>query len=551
MPVMPVPPAHTLPALLDAMARRFPDREFVVDGERRWTYREFRRDARSLAKGLVRLGVGPRDKVALLMGNRAEWLLGDFAVTMLGATLVAVNTWYRTYELSHVLGHSDCTTLVTADRYLGQDYIAMLQEIRARLPLLRRVVCLPEAGDAVPPGMVSFASLERLGGDVDDAEIDALAGAVRPDDVAYFLYTSGTTSMPKGAQLCHGGIVGNGFNIGERLHLRETDRVWMGISLFWAFGCENALPAAMTHGGAIVLQRAFAPEAALALIEREQCSVYYGTQNMTLALVEHPDRARRDLSSLRTGLTIGGPRAVRLGIELGAREMCQCYGLTECYGNSAVSDAAEPAALREEACGRPLPGTEIVIADPATHASLPPGQIGEIKIRGHVMPGYYNDPERNAEAFDADGFFLSGDLGWLDADGFVHFHSRLKEMLKSGGILFAPREIEEYLTSLPEIGEAHAVGVPDARKEEVVACAVVLRDGARLDPGELIARCRAALAGYKVPAHIWVVGPEELPRTATGKVQKFRLRELFLDHLATGKAPNASGRPKTARSTGF
>jgi len=543
---MPMPAARTLPALLDEMARRFPTREFLVDGERRWTYAGFREEARALAKGLMRLGVRPGDKLALLMGNRAEWLLAAFAALAAGATLVAVNTWFRARELGYVLHHCDAASLITADRYLGQDYLGMLREIEAggaRLPLLRHRVCLAEEGVAPPPGMTPFGRLAALGRDVPDAALDAVCARLRPDDIAYILYTSGTTAMPKGAQLRHGDIVENGFHIGERQHLRETDRLWMGISLFWAFGCMNALPAMMTHGGTIVLQRRFEAAAALALIERERCSVYYGTPNMTAALVEHPERKTRDLSSLRTGLTIGGAPAVRLAVALGAREICQCYGLTEACGNSAVSDAAEPEALRGSACGKPLPGTEIVIADPETHRPLPVGEIGEIKIRGHLMAGYYKDPQRNAAAFDADGFLLSGDLGWLDRAGYLHFHARRKEVLKSGGILVAPREIEEFLAEFAEIGEAHAVGVPDPYKEEVVACAVVLRAGAQLDAEELLARCRAGLAAYKVPAHVWFARPDELPRTATGKVQKFRLREMFRARIGADPAPQADAAP--------
>src|SRR5579884_606095 len=262
---MPMPDARTLPALLDEMARRFPDREFVVDGERRWTYAAFRDEARSLAKGLLRLGVRPGDNLALLMGNRAEWLLAEFAALMAGATLVAVNTWFRTHELGYVLRRSDATTLIAAERYLGQDYLAMLRAIGVgggRLPRLRTFVCLSE-GAAPPPETIPFGRLAALGREIPDAALDAVGARLRPDDIAYILYTSGTTGMPKGAQLRHGDIVENGFNIGERQHLRETDRLLMGISLFWAFGCMNALPAIMTHGGAIVLQRHFAPGEAL------------------------------------------------------------------------------------------------------------------------------------------------------------------------------------------------------------------------------------------------------------------------------------------------
>lgn len=543
---MPMPDARTLPALLDEMATRHPAREFVIDGGRRWTYAQFREEARLLARGLIRLGLKPGDRLALLMGNRAEWLLAEFAALTAGATLVAVNTWFRSHELGYVLRHCDCDMLIAADRYRGQDFLSMLRTIGVggeELPRLQRVVCLAEEAE-VPAGMTPFDHLRDLGREVSEPTLDAASARVRPDDIAYILYTSGTTATPKGAQLCHGGIVENGFHIGERMHLSEADRVWTGISLFWAFGCMNALPAAMTHGGTLVVQRHFEPAEALALIERERCSVYYGTPNMTLALLEHSDFTSRDLSSLRTGLTIGGAKAIGMAVALGAREICQCYGLTEAYGNSAVSDAGEPEALRGAACGRPLPGAEIVIADPETHAPLPIGAVGEIKIRGRVMPGYYKDPERNAEAFDAEGFLLSGDLGWLDGAGYVHFHSRLKEMLKSGGILFAPREVEDFLLTFPEIGEAHAVGVPDPRRDEVVACAVVLREGARLDAPAVVARCREALAAYKAPAHLWVARPDELPRTATGKVQKFRLRELLIARIAARDQPRASSKER-------
>jgi len=526
------PAARTLPGLLDEIAARHPGADFLVDGGRRWTYAEFRRDARALAKGLLCFGLRPGDRLALLMGNRAEWLLVDFAAGMLGVTVVAVNTWFRAHELGHVLRHCDCAALITVNRYLGQDYAAILREIG---PLPMRVVWLAEGSRPAPDGMFAFAELAALGRDASDAELDARIAAVGPDDIACILYTSGTTALPKGAQLYHGGIVENGFNIGERQHLRDTDRMWMGISLFWSFGVVNALPAVMTHGGAIVLQASFAAGEALALIEREQCTVYYGTPNMTLALVEHPDRKRHDLSSLRTGLTIGGPRAVRLAMALGAHEICQCYGLTEVYGNCAVADAGLPAAMREEVCGTPLPGTEIVIADPVSHMPLPPGEIGEIKIKGQVMPGYFRDPERNAEAFDGEGYFLSGDLGWRDAAGQVHFHSRLKEMLKSGGILFAPQEVEDYVAGFSEVGEAHAVSLPDPRKDEVVACAVLVKDGARITEAELARRCRRGLAAYKMPAYWWLVRADELPRTATGKVQKYRLRDLFLARLAAAE----------------
>ncbi len=525
------PDSRTLPDLLDEMARRYPAQEFVVHGDERLSYADFRERVRRLAKGLYQLGVRKDDKVALLMGNQTEWLLVDFAVLLLGAVLVPVNTWYRTHELDHVLRHSDATMLITVERYLNQDYMAMLSELGVggdRFPRLRTVVCLGEEDHS---GAVPFAELWQADGAVADAQIDAAQGAVRPGDVAYMLYTSGTTSAPKGAQLAHGGLVENMFNIGERQRQVQGERMWMGISLFWGFGCENALVAMMTHGGCVVLQHSFDPVEAMRLIERERCSIYYGTPNIAIALHEHPDRGRYDLSCLRSGAAIGSPRAMEMVIELGAEEICQCYGLTECYGNSTITDAHDPPDVRCGTVGRPLPGNEIVIADPATHEPLPPGERGEIKIRGYVMPGYYNDPEKNAEAFDEDGFFLTGDMGRFAEDGNLVFTGRIKEMLKTGGMNVAPGEIEAFLGDDPRISEAHIVGVPDPRLEEAVAAVIVVKEGHEVSEAELREMCRAKLAGYKMPRYFWFVSRSELPVTASGKVQKNKLREMFVARI--------------------
>ena len=526
------PRSRTLSQLLDEMASRQPPHEFIVGAEARLTYAETRTRVRRLAKGLYGLGVRGGEKVALLMNNRTEWLLVDFAVTLLGATLVPISTWSRARELAYVLNHCDATTFITVDRFLGQDYLAMLAEIGApgsdRLPQLRRVVSV---GDARPAGMVPFEDLWNMGADVSDATLDACQHAVGPDDVAYILYTSGTTSTPKGAQLQHRGLIENTWHIGERQHLGPGDRMWMGISLFWSFGCLNALLAVMTHGGCIVLQEHFDAAAALALIERERCTVYYGTPNLALALWEHPDRARRDLSSLRTGAAIGPAPAMQMVMDLGAREICNVYGLTECYGNSHVTDASDPVDVRLHTVGRPLPGMEIRIVDRDTRRPLAAGEIGEILIRGRLTPGYYKDPERNAAAFDTEGFFLTGDLGLVDDDGRLHFRGRIKEMVKTGGINVAPLEVEEVLLGHASVEQAHVIGLPDPRLEEILVAVVVLKDGRDASPEELRGFCKQALAAFKVPRHFRIVKRADLPVTATGKVQKFRLQEALSEEL--------------------
>ena len=522
------PRSRTLPDLLDEITACDPGHELIVGGGQRWSYAQTRDRARGLAKGLMRLGVRRGDKVALLMGNRPEWLLIDFAVAMLGATLVPISTWSRTRELGYVLEHCDASTLISIARFGGQDYLAMLAELggpgSARLPKLSRVV----VADAERSGpLTPLDSLWDLGADVGDAELDATQRTVTADDVAYILYTSGTTSTPKGVQLQHGGLLENMWNIGERQHLTPADRMWMGISLFWSFGCANALLAVMTHGGTIVLQETLEPGGALSLIERERCTVYYGTPNIALALTEHPDRARRDLSSLRTGAAIGPPSAMQMVMDLGVREICNVYGLTETYGNCNVTDAHDSAEIRLTTVGRPLPGMEIRIVDHETRRPLPPGEVGEILVRGHLTPGYYKDPEKNAAAFDADGFLLTGDLGAIGDDGRLRFRGRIKEMVKTGGINVAPLEVEEVLLGHPAVEQAYVVGLPDARKEEILAAVVVLRDGHDAEPEALRAFCRNALAAFKVPQEFRLMRRDELPVTATGKVQKFRLAETL------------------------
>src|SRR5215471_16233705 len=525
-----MPPAsRTLPDLLDELAASQPDHEFIVGGGERLSYAETRARARRLARGFRDLGVRRGEMVALLMNNRPAWLLVDFAVTMLGATLVPVSTWSRPRELEYVLNHCQAATLITIPGFGGQDYLQALAQASGRLPHLRQIVV---AGRAPSSDTIALDSL--MGSeDTRDADIDAAQRAVAPDDDAYILYTSGTTSTPKGVQLCHGKLIENMWNIGERQHLTPVDRMWMGISLFWSFGCANALLAVMTHGGTIVLQEHLDPGAALALIERERCTVYYGTPNIALALYEHPDRARRDLSSLRTGAAIGPPAAMQMVMDLGVKKICNVYGLTECYGNCAVTDTHDATEVRLTTVGYPLPGMEIRVVDRETRRPLPDGEIGEILVHGLLTPAYYRDPERNAESFDAEGFLLTGDLGFVGGDGRLRFRGRIKEMVKTGGINVAPLEVEEVLLGHPTVEQAYVVGIPDPRKEEILIAVVVAKPGQTAEPHILRAYCKDALAAYKVPQEIHVMTREDLPLTGTGKVQKFRLAEK----LASARDP--------------
>jgi fatty-acyl-CoA synthase len=518
------PSSRTIPDLIDELAQRYPEREALVGGDKRYTYRQLRAEVRRLARALHDLGVRRGDKVAILMGNRTEWLIADFAITLLGGVMVGVNTWATARELEHILSHSDTRLLFCVARYLKYDYAAVLSELQPKLPQLERIVCVGDSGRA---DWLSYDDVMSKGNSVEEKAIDAAQRAVRPEDMAYLLYTSGSTALPKGVQIQHYALIENMWQIGERQHVTEHDRLWLAVSLFWGLGCENALFNLLTHGGCVVLQEHFDAGEALALIERERCTVFYGTPNMAQALHEHPDRPRRDLSSLRGGATIGTPEQIMRVVELGAREICNIYGLTETYGNCNVADAADPLEKRIANVGRPLVGVDQRIVDPETGKVLPSGEVGEIRVKGYVTSGYYKDPERTAEAFDENGYFRTGDFGCLDADGYLHFRGRIKEMVKTGGINVAPIEVEEVLMSHPAVQAAFVTGVPDPVQDELLAAVIVRKNGAALSEREVSEYCRKVLAAYKVPRLIRFVAEEELPLTTTGKVQKNRLAATF------------------------
>jgi len=283
----------------------------------------------------------------------------------------------------------------------------------------------------------------------------------------------------------------------------------------------------MTHATCVVLQEAFEPGEALRLIAAERCTVLYGTPNMVQALLENPDHARTDLSSMRKGATIGTPEQMRRVMRDLVPNACQIYGLTESYGNCAVGDWRQPAEVRATTVGRALPNTDIRIVDLASGAVLPAGAVGEIRVKGYVTDGYYKDPERTAASFDADGFFITGDLGVFDAEGNLSFRGRIKEMLKTGGINVAPAEIEEILQLHPAVEQAYVCGLPDPVRDEIVAAIVVLNPGAAVEEAALLAHCRVHMAAYKIPRVMRIVQSGDLPLTVTGKVQKNRLGELF------------------------
>ena len=531
-----MPTSRTIPALLDEQAAKYGPREAFVAGARRLTYRSLREEVRRTARGLMALGVQRGDHVAILMGNRIEWVLAFFALQQLGATTVGLNTWATPREMEYALAHAEVTCLIAVDRFRRNDYRAMIEGMRPRagvLPKLRHLVWVAAEAQAALPvaslgeGGITWDAMVALGKDVAEARLDASALEGGADDVAMLLYTSGSTAAPKGILLQHGKWIQNAFNIGERQHVTDKDRLWLAVSLFWSFGCVNAMPNLMTHGGCVVLQEHFDAAEALALIEHERCTIMYGTPNMVQALVEHPDRARHDLSSLRSGAMIGTPEQLMGAVDLGAKKICNVYGLSETYGNCAVIDADEPLEVRLQSVGTPLAGVTVRICHIETGAPVAAGEVGEIRVKGPLFSAYYKDDAKTREAYDADGFFHTGDLGSLDGEGRLYYRGRLKEMVKSGGINIAPIEVEETLMRHPAVRSAYVIGIPDPSLDEILVAFVIPEIDAKVTADELKQFCKKELAAYKVPARFRFTTDAELPLTTTGKLQKMKLAGLL------------------------
>ncbi len=543
---MSMPETRTIPLLMQEQAKRFAAREALVDGARRYTYAQLLDEANNVARGLASLGLGRGDRVAILMGNRAEWLLTFLAIQQIGAVSVGLNTWSTARELEYTLSHAEVSCLVATDRLRRQDFRSTMAGIRGSggMTSLRNIVWLhadltspvkDDVNRVLGPGEITWNELLQRGEGIAQAQVDAAARAVQPDDDAMLLYTSGSTAAPKGILLQHGHWVSNSFHIGERQRVTQHDRLWLAVSLFWSFGIVNAAPNLLTHGGCVVLQESFDASEALALIERERCSIFYGTPNIVQALWEHPKRAQHDLSSLRSGATIGTPEQVQRAVDLGVREICNIYGLSETYGNCAVTDAHDPLAVRLQSVGRPLPGVTLRICHIDSGEMQPAGEVGEIRVKGPVVREYLKEPAKTAESFDENGFFRTGDLGLLDADGRLYFKGRIKEMVKSGGINIAPAEIEEVLMRHPAVRTAYVIGVPHPALDEALVAIIIAEAGAIPGRDELLAFCKNEMAAYKVPHQFHFTTENELPLTTTGKLQKARLHTLL----------PTSGEPKT------
>jgi len=527
------PSGKTLAEVVRENARVAPNRPAIFFEDQTISYGELQQRVEQAARALLAMGVQLGDRIGLLLGNEPDWIVLALAAAATGALLVPLNTWYKRQELAWTMRHCGLSLVIAAGRYLKTDYAGLFSELipqladwapgnlRApQLPELRTVIFF---GDA-PRGALSWTEFLKAGEAVDGQSLKAANAAVSPESAAYVLYTSGSTAEPKGVLLCHGGMVENGFDLGQRRAIDAGDRVWLGTPLFYALGATNALPAALTAGAALVLQGSFDAGLAIRTIHRHAATVYYGAGNMARNIIDHADFSRAKLGSLSKGNAGLGAEYKRLTlVEMGIAKAVSAYGLTETYGNAAVGFPDDPLEMKLTTDGAPLPGMEIVIADPGTYLPLPRGRAGLVLVRGHTTPCYLGNPAETAKVLRDDGFFDTGDLGKLDDNGRLVFLSRLKDVIKSNGINISPVEVEQLLSSHPDVRDAHVVGVPNrVRGELIVAfvdCIVPLSEPALRD------YVKDKASSFKVPHHILFRKADQLPRLASGKVAKYRLAE--------------------------
>lgn len=528
----------TVPQLVRYAADRYCAREAVVEGRTRIDWRELAARVERAAAACIATGVEPGDRVAVWAPNTLDWIVSALGAVTAGAVLVPLNTRFKGAEAAYVLRRTRARLLFVTGTFLGTSYVASLRRATAEgdgegplpgLPHLRDVVVL--AHDA-PAGFRSWPDFLDAGDGTPAARVRRRADAVTADTPSDITFTSGTTGHPKGAVVTHGQTLRVYRTWSALAGLDADDRYLIVNPFFHTFGYKAGIIACLLRGATMIPQPVFSAETALAHLATERVSVLPGPPNLHQALLDHPARRTYDLSALR--LVVTGAAVVpltlveRLRGELGVRDVVTAYGLTEACGTVTMCRRGDPPEVVAGTSGRAIPGTEVRIVGP-DGAPLPPGEPGEVLVRGyHVMTGYFEEPEATAEAFTADGWLRTGDVGVLDGEGNLRITDRLKDMFIVGGFNAYPAEIEQLLARHPDITEVAVVGAPHPRLGEAGKAYAVRRAGAGVTAEELIAWARREMANYKVPQEVEFV--RELPRNASGKVVKTQLREKGRRH---------------------
>lgn len=544
----------TIPEHFAAIVQRFPDREAIVSihQDRRLTYSELAQQIDRVASGLIAQGFTKGDRVGVWSTNNIEWLLLQLATARIGVILVNINPAYKPRELAYALQRSEVQGIFIMPAFRSSNYVEMLLELLPELkqgfdgdlssdefPFMRRVVVFdplkPEHTEKPNPGFMTWAEFLADGDKISVDELNALSACLDMDDAINIQYTSGTTGFPKAVLLTHHNILNNAYFSALAMHFTEHDRLAVPVPFYHCFGMVLANLLCLSVGACIVLpSEHFDALAVLQAIAKEKCTALHGVPTMFIAQLEHSRFSEFDLVSLRTGIMAGAPcppsLMKRVMEQMHCREILIGYGETEASPITHLTTPEDSLERRTETVGKNLPHQEVKVVDMQTGQTLVLGEVGEICFRGyHIMQGYYGNIEAIAKAIDEHGWLHSGDLGSMDAEGYVKITGRLKEMIIRGGENIYPREIEELIFTHPKVAEVAVFGVPDEFYGEELMAWIELHAGECASEDEMRAFCKANLAHYKVPKYIRFV--DEFPMTVTGKLQKFRMREMALEKL--------------------
>ena len=527
----------------DALAFQFADRDY------RRTWKEFDEETTAVAKGFMALGVQKGEKISMWATNTPEWVITLFAAAKIGAVFVTVNTNYKSFELEYLLSQSDTKVLVMMKKFKDADYVGIVNGLvyveqdgkveSERLPELKRVVF--SGVEEAPQGYLHFDRLIELGKQISDEEYLARYDSITNEEIVNMQYTSGTTGFPKGVMLTHRNIINNGKCIGDGMNFGVDDRLLICVPFFHCFGLVLAVMASITHGTAMVPIDHYSPIPVMAAIDKWKCTAIHGVPTMYIAMLENPHFSEYDFSSLRTGIMAGSPCPVEVMKQvvdkMNMKEIVIVFGQTEASPGCTMTTTHDSLEKRVATVGKSFPGVECKIVDPETGAELPRGQAGEFVARGYnIMKGYYKMPEATAQAIDKDGWLHSGDLCTEDEDGYFKVVGRIKDMVIRGGENIYPKEIEEFLYTLPKISDVQVVGVPSKQYGEEVMAFIILKQGETMTEDEVKDAVRANMARHKVPSYVCFV--DEFPVTASGKIQKFKLREQAIEILKLHDAAN-------------
>ena len=544
----------TIPEHFAQVVTRFPSHEAIVSlpQAKRLTYQALSNAIDQLARGLVAIGYGKGDRIGVWSTDNLEWLLLQMATARIGAILVNINPANRLRELAYALERSEVQGLFAIPSFRSSDYVAMLVELLPELqqahsgelqsealPFLRHVMLYepanPDTTTRPHPGFLIWPEVIQAGTDVTIETVDAITASLDRDEAINIQYTSGTTGFPKAVVLSHHNILNNAYFSAQAMHFTENDRLCIPVPFYHCFGMVLANLLCLSVGACMVIPAEhFDAPAVLHAIESERCTAVHGVPTMFIAELEHPEFKSFDLRSLRTGIMAGAPcpppLMQRVMQDMHCEEILIGYGETEASPLTHLTTRDDDLERRTQTVGKNLPHQEVKIVDVETGATVLLGKIGEICFRGyHIMRGYYGQPDKTAETIDANGWLYSGDLGTMDADGYVQITGRRKEMIIRGGENIYPREIEEFLFTHPKVAQVAVFGIPDEYYGEEIMAWIQLHVGETATEDEIRAFCKDQIAHFKIPKHIWFV--DQFPMTVTGKLQKFRMQEIALEKL--------------------